>query len=130
MILFGMMSLALFAILRRNSKIWPAVAVCLPFLGIVVFLITHTAGRSGLLIGGLIFSILMLRSEVFSKVSASVGITASALLFFGGDLGTALFPPSRQIAILIGIGYVLWMAWFVLVGRRLFQPVSGKIQAA
>ena len=121
MALFGVMSIGLFVVLRRTSKFWALVAVCLPFLGIVVFLITQTAGRSGLLVAGLIFSILMMKNDVFRKVSAYVGIAASALLFFGGDLGTTFLPPSKQIAILIGIGYVLWILWFVLVGRRLFQ---------
>jgi len=128
MALFGAMFLALYVALRGTSRIWSAVAASLPFLGIPVFLITSTAGRSGLLLGGLIISAVMLRSRirVFSRASGYVGMVASALLFFAGDLGTAIFSSSIIIAILIGIGYVLWMLWFFLIGRRLFQLGQGK----
>jgi len=121
MALVGAMFLALYVALRRTNKTWSLVAASLPWLGIPVFLITSTAGRSGLLLGGLIISAVMLRSPSFGKVSAYVGIAASTLLFFAGDIGTTLFFSSIIIAILIGIGYVLWMTWFVLIGRRLFQ---------
>jgi hypothetical protein len=126
MALFGTMFLALYVALRHTNKIWSAVAASLPFLGIAVFLITSTAGRSGLLVGGLIISTVMLRSNIFSKVSAYAGIVASTLLFFAGDIGTAIFSSSNIIAILIGIGYVLWMIWFFLIGQRLFQLGNGK----
>jgi hypothetical protein len=72
----------------------------------------------------------MLRSNIFSKGSAYVGIVASVLLFFGGDLGTTIFPASKIIALLIGVGYVLWMIWFILIGQRLFQLGHGKAQVA
>jgi hypothetical protein len=121
MAVFGTMSLALYIALRGTHKIWSVIAVSLPFLGILVFLITSTAGRSGLLLGGLIISAVMLRSKKFSQVTAYVGTVASALLFFAGDIGTALFSSSNIIAILIGIGYVLWTIWYLLLARRLFQ---------
>lgn len=127
MALMGVMFLALCVALRRTSKTWLLVAASLPFLGIVVFLITSTAGRSGLLVGGLIISAVMLQGHSFSRVSAYVGIVASALLFFAGDLGTAIFSSANIIAIFIGIGYVLWMIWLFLIGRRLFQLGHGKL---
>jgi hypothetical protein len=120
MALFGVMFLALYAALRGTHKIWSVVAASLPFLGIVVFLITSTAGRSGLLLAGLIISALMLRSRDFSLVTAYAGIVASALLF-SGDIGTAVFASSTVIAIFIGIGYILWMIWLFLIARRLIQ---------
>ena len=126
MALVGTMFLALYVALRRASRIWSLVATSLPFLGIPVLLITSTAGRSGLLLGGLIISAVMLRSNSFSRASAYVGMVASALLFFAGDLGTAIFSSSNIIAIFIGIGYVLWMIWFFLIGRRLFQLGQSK----
>jgi len=125
MALFCMMFLALYAALRRTSKIWSLVATVLPFLGIPIFLITSTAGRSALLLGGLIISTVMLRGNIFSKATAYVGIVASALLFFAGDIATAIFSYSNIIAILIGIGYVLWMMLFFLIARRLFQLGQG-----
>jgi len=126
MVLFCILFLALNAALYRGHKIWSVIATALPFLGIIIFLITHTAGRSGLLIGALIFSVVMLASNVFSKVSAYLGIVASTLLFFAGDIGTTIFPSSITIAVLIGIGYVLWIVWFALIGWRLFSIAREK----
>jgi len=121
MVLFSLLSLALFAVLGNTTKLWSAIATSLPILGILVYLITKTAGRSGLLIGGLMYSIIMLRSKDFSKVSAYVGIIASVLLFFAGDIVTAVFHSSYIIAILIGVGFILWMLWFFLTGWRLYH---------
>jgi len=125
MALFCMMFLALYVALRRTSKIWSLVAAVLPFSGIPSYLITVTAGRSNLLIGGLIISAVMLRSTIFSKATAYAGIVASALLFFAGDIATAIFSYSNITAILIGIGYVLWMIWLFLIGRKLVQLGQG-----
>jgi hypothetical protein len=130
MVLFGILFLCLHAVFQRTHKIGSAIAASLPFLGLILFLITHTAGRSGLLLGGLIFSILMLGNNTFSKGCAWTGIAASSLLFFAGDLGTTFFPPSNVIAALIGIGYGLWGFWFFLVGRSLLHYGTRKSQIA
>jgi hypothetical protein len=130
MALFEVLFVSLYAVLHRFSRVWTAIAASLPFLGVLLLLITRTAGRSGLLIGGLIFSIIMLRSGIFSKPCANVGIMASALLFFIGDLATALLPSSTMIALGIGIGYILWIVWFFLTGIKLFQLSSKRPPAA
>jgi hypothetical protein len=103
MALTGTVYLALCAALWRTNKL------------------THTAGRSGLLLGGLIVSAVMLRSRIFSRACAYAGMVAGALLLFVGDIGTALFAPSNIIAVSIGVGYLLWMGWFFVVGRKLLQ---------
>ena len=121
MALFSVMFLALYFTLRRTSKSWSLVGAAFPFMGIPVFLITGTAGRSALLIGALIMSVGTLRSKFFGKVNAYVGILASVLLFFAGDIATVVFSTSNIIAIFIGTGYVLWMVWFFQIARRLFQ---------
>lgn len=119
--LFCIVFLALYAALKRTSYIWSLIAAILPFIGIPIFLLTATAGRSNLLIGGLMFSAVMLRSNIFSKITAYVGIVASTLLFFAGDIATAIYSSSNIIAFSIGIGYVLWMLWLLLIARRFFQ---------
>jgi hypothetical protein len=121
MVLFGIVSLGLSLALRHASRTWAAIAAALPFLGIGVFLLTRTAGRSAVLLALLLLSIVMLRGDLFGKAAAWIGIMASGLLFFAGDLGTAFFAPLGIIAALIGIGYVLWMGWLVIVGWRLLQ---------
>lgn len=126
MVLLCILFLALYAALYRSHRIWSAITTSLPFLGVVLFVITHTVGRSGLLIGALLFSFVMFASHVFSKASAYLGIVAGALLFFGGDIGTTIFPSSIVIASLIAIGYVLWMVWFAVIGWRFFAIARKK----
>ncbi len=67
----------------------------------------------------------MLKSKIFSKPTAYVGIVASMILFFAGDIATAIFSSSNVIAVLIGVGYVLWMAWFLIMAQRLNQLGKG-----
>jgi biopolymer transport protein ExbB/TolQ len=50
-----------------------------------------------------------------------MGIVASVLLFFAGDIATAVFSSSGVVALFIAIGYVLWMVWFLLVSQKLYQ---------
>jgi hypothetical protein len=121
MLLFGILMAAMYPVLRSISRAWAAVAVVLPFLGIPIFLATGTAGRSGVLLAGLISSILALQSRYSGTGPASTGILASALLLFVGDFGTAAFPPSALLAVLIAIGYILWTVWLLLVTMELIR---------
>jgi len=68
--------------------------------------------------GGLLFSIAMLRSDVFSRITAYTGI-----FIFGLDLVHILiifFLPllSNILLVIAGTFYILW---FLLIGFRLFQ---------
>ena len=112
--------LGLYAALRRTSRILSIVAAIQPFLGIVLFLATRTAGRSGVMGAALVISVVMLRSNIVNRVIASMGILASALLLVG-DFTAGAIPPTAIIAILFGIGYVLFITWLFLIARRLFQ---------
>jgi hypothetical protein len=129
MALVATVYLGLCAALWRTSRIWSIIAAVMPFLGIGVFMATRIAGRSGVMGAGLVISFVMLQSRgrVFSKVIAFVGILASVLLL-AGDVGTSANSHSNLIAILIGIGYVLLMTWFFLIGRRLFQLGQGVLK--
>ena len=119
MALVGTMYLGLYAALRRTSKVWSIIALVQPFLGIVIFIATKTAGRSGVMGAGLVISFVMLRSSIFGKETAYMGILASALLLVG-DFSVSI-THSNIVAILTGIGYMLLTTWFFLVGRRLFR---------
>jgi len=71
-----------------------------------------------LAVAGLIISAVMLRSNIFSKVTAYVGILASAF-----DLTcciTLAFVPAIDVFLLSASGLLL-MIWHILVGWRLFQ---------
>jgi hypothetical protein len=125
MALFCALFLGLYTTLKKTSRIWSLTATALPFLGIPIFLATATAGRSTLLIAALIISIVMLRSNTFSKLTAYIGIVASVLLFFAGDIATAVFSPSAIIALIIAIEYVFGLFGLLLVYQKLYQ--LGKI---
>lgn len=114
------MYLGLYGILRRTSKVWSLIAMMQPFLGIVLFIITKTAGRSAVMGAGLVISLVMLRNNIFSKAVAFIGILASLFLLVG-DFGTVPNSHSSILALLISIGYVLLIIWFFLIARRLFQ---------
>lgn len=69
-------------------------------------------------LSGLIFSAVMLRSDVFGKATASVGITASAL-----DLTfcfTVAFLPGLKVVLLATAG-LFWFLWHILIAYRLIQ---------
>lgn len=121
MLLFGIVMAAMYPALSSKSRIWAAIAVALPFLGIPIFLATATAGRSAVLLAGFISSMLALRSQFGGPASAVVGILASAILLFLGDFGTAAFPPSQLFALSIAGGYILWTLWFLLVSMELIR---------
>lgn len=117
--LVGAMFLGLYAALRRTSRIWSIIALALPFLGMVLFIATRTVGRSSVMGAGLVISIVMLRNDIFNKVTAYMGFLASVLLLVGDFTAGVLH--SDIITTLFGIGYVLLMTWFFLIARRLFQ---------
>jgi hypothetical protein len=116
--------LGLYAALRRTSRIWSLIAAAMPALGIVLLIATRIAGRSAVMGAGLVISCVMLRSNAFHKVIAWMGIVASALLL-AGDVGTSANSHSTFVAMLMGIGCVLLMAWFFLIGQRLLQLGQG-----
>jgi hypothetical protein len=112
--------LGLYAALRKTSKIWSLVALVQPFLGLVLFMVTKNAGRSGVMGACLVISAVMLRSSIFKKATAYIGILASVLLL-AGDFSAGVIPPLTVSAALFAIGYVLLVLWFFLVALRLFQ---------
>jgi hypothetical protein len=128
MVLFVIMSIALSVALRHAGHTLAVIAVVLAILGIPVFLATGMAGRSAVLVSGLVLSVAELRANAFSKRNACLGIAASALLFFGGDIATALLRPSVSVAALIAVGYLLWLIWLLFLAFRLLG-LSGSRRA-
>ncbi len=108
----GIIFLRLTQRLHMVNKLFTYISLSFPILGVLLLLVTKTAGRSGLLIGALIYSIIMLWSKEFQKALAITGIIGSTLLFFGGDIGTTLLPPNKFVAGIIIIGYLLWIIWY------------------
>lgn len=121
--LAGLTILGLYAALRSTSRIWSIVAAVQPFLGIVLFIVTQTAGRSAAMGAAFVISLVMLRSSIFPKATAYLGIAASGLLLIG-DFSAGM-PASPIVAALFGTAYVLFTVWFFVIARRLFQLGSG-----
>lgn len=61
----------------------------------------------------LVISVVMLRSNIFSKATAYVGILANVL-------GLAFFVPTIGVYLLL-ISAVVLQIWFILIARRLYQ---------
>jgi hypothetical protein len=66
-----------------------------------------------LAVAGIIITAVMLRSRIFSKVTASAGI-------LGNAIGLGLFVPTMGLLLSLLSVPVLWI-WYILIARRLFQ---------
>jgi hypothetical protein len=64
-------------------------------------------------LGLLVLSVLMLRSDVFGKATATTGILANAIVF-------GLYVPVIGVYLSL-FSVVFYLAWYILIARRLFQ---------
>ncbi len=81
-------------------------------------------GGVPLAIAGLIFSAAMLHSTVFDRATAYVGLLANAaalLMYF-----SAAFNPSPEGSPFFGPFFLLSVAWFFLLGRRLIRAAGDR----
>ena len=79
------------------------------------------------LLAGLIISIVMLRSSIFSKATAYVGILANG---FGLGYFIALAFAPAILALPPVISAPFRLIWYILIARRLFQLGSGVLEEA
>ena len=93
-----------------------ALAIAQPLLGIAILLATRLSGRSGLMGGALVLSILMLVDGTWTA-AGWLGVTASVLLLVG-DFGTT-GRPRRPLALVLAVGYGALISWFGLVAALL-----------
>ncbi len=118
----------LYCTVRRNHQVLALLALVQPPLGILLFLLTHSAGRSAVMGATLAMPVAMLGSQNFGKWTARMGLLASILLLLG-DFGAGLAPNS-MLAVATGIGYMLLTCWLFVVGRRLLQPGTARTSGA
>jgi hypothetical protein len=119
LVLYCLLFIGLYFSLRRTSRAWSIVAAVQPILGIVIFLVTKTAGRSAVMGALLVISVVMLWSKAFGRATAVVGILASVLLLLG-DISEGMIH-SVLIGVLMGVGYLLFLAWIGVVTKKLLQ---------
>jgi hypothetical protein len=76
-------------------------------------------------VAGLLISIVMLQSGVFSKATAYVGMLGFGLLLIF-EICSSFVPALFDLAMIFAMGGgLLEMVWYILVGRRLFQLGRG-----
>jgi hypothetical protein len=92
-----------------SHVVWMTVAMAQPLLGIPLLLGTRLLGRSGLMGGALVLSILMLVDGAWTA-TGWLGVSASLPLLVG-DFGTT-GRPSRIVAALLAVGYGALVSWF------------------
>ena len=82
-------------------------------------------------VAGLIVSVVMLRSNIFSKATAYVGILANAISL--AEYFRLAFVPAAVLLLLIiaTASGLLLLIWYILIARRLFQLGQGvsKVEA-
>jgi hypothetical protein len=78
----------------------------------------ETAGFFFVAIAGLVFSLVILKSRSLGQVTAYTGIVAS-LITFADDICIVIAP--SLAAILLPINGLLWLIWWLLISRGLFQ---------
>src|SRR5829696_1918777 len=96
--------------------VWMTLAIAQPLLGIPLLMVTKLAGRSGLMGGALVLSILMLVDGIWTGV-AWLGASASLLLLVG-DFGTTA-RPSRLLAGALAAGCGALVVWFLSLAALL-----------
>lgn len=106
----------------RPHKVWMALAIGLPLAGIGVLLATGLAGRSALMAAGIVLSCLMLADHTVRSLGY-VGIAANFLVLVA-DFATV--GRSIPVAGLVGIGYLLLLAWFAWIAVTLLAPRSAS----
>jgi hypothetical protein len=83
-------------------------------------------------VAGMIVSAVMLRSHVFNRATAVVGLLASAL-DLGYCVGFAALPAidtELQALLFIPAAGLLWMAWHIMVGWRLTRLARREAETA
>jgi hypothetical protein len=74
-------------------------------------------------VAGVMISFVMLRSKIFSKITAYTGMIGFGFLLVFEFFSSFISGLSNMAMILAIFGGLLSMAWYVLIARRLFQLV-------
>lgn len=110
-LLFISICLSLFAKFRYQYKAWFLISLSLLALGLIIFLITHIAGRSTFMLGVLIISFFLIKTTQ-NKIAGLLGIIASIFLLIGDfTVGSNL----KIIALLFGGGYFFIIIWLFMI---------------
>ena len=104
--------------LKSTTMVGSIVGMVLPVLGLILFIVTQLAGRSSVMATALVFALIALWNSNFGRIAPIIGIIAGVLLLLG-DFTEPLH--SKVIALLFAVGYILLIAWYILIGIKLIQ---------
>jgi hypothetical protein len=91
-------------------------------LGMILLIITHSAGRTGILVASIIFSIIILLSKNMKKRTGLIGISSSVLVLVGCDI-FSLQSTNIVVGYAILLGYCCWVLWFISLNKE-FKGIS------
>jgi hypothetical protein len=104
--------------------VWMILAIAQPLLGIPLLLVTRMWGRSGLMGGALVLSLLMIADSTWTTVGW-LG-AASALVLLIADFGTA-GRASRLMTVLVTTGYGTLTVWSACVALTLLGSDDAQV---
>ncbi|HEX6302381.1 MAG TPA: hypothetical protein VF148_18170 [Acidimicrobiia bacterium] len=105
----------------KPHRVWMGLAILLPLAGIAVLLATGLWGRSGLMGGGLVLSILLIANRTFRPLGY-LGVVPNSLLLVGDFATTGA--RSALVASLVASGYMLLIVWFAWIAWSLMSRTS------
>jgi hypothetical protein len=106
----------------KPHRAWMGLGILLPPAGIAVLLATGLQGRSGLMGGSLVLSVLLIGNRTFRPLGYLGG--GATLLLLVGDFATS-GARSAPVASLVAFGYMLLIAWFAWIAWFLMSRTSG-----
>ncbi len=110
--------IAIYPNLRKINHRLAIVALIQPFIGIVLFLLTQEVGRTTTFSTALTISAILLWNNR-SDSTAILGVVSSGAILIP-DI-SFMFLYSEFMAILMSIGYLLFIPWWFLTSLSLFQ---------
>jgi hypothetical protein len=76
LVLAAVAFLGAWSLVPSRRRVWPVISVTLPLAGIAVLIVTHLAGRSGLMGGGFVIAVFIARSTDLRRLGY-LGIAAN-----------------------------------------------------
>jgi hypothetical protein len=87
-------------------------------LGVILLFITHSGGRTGILVASVIFSIFVLLDKTMKKGTGLIGVISSVLILGGCDV-LSLQSTNLVVGYIILLGYCCWIIWFILLAKEI-----------
>ncbi|UCE13643.1 MAG: hypothetical protein JSV04_00360 [Candidatus Heimdallarchaeota archaeon] len=121
LVFVGITALSFYPTLRNISVPLAIIAICQPFIGIFLFLITQEIGRTATFSTALTISVIILWKDRSDRV-AILGIVSAGLILIP-DISFILIY-SEIMSIMMSTGYLLFIPWWFLTSLTLFKQAK------